>query len=194
MSYTFANVTKDEVFPDVIDAFDPTARLREVFPTHQQEVDFGDEIPVPYAQEEPEIFVNLLVADPSAEYTLVVTDPDAPSRTDKTYSEFAHCLITDLKLDANKVGDWQKLDLSKGRAILPYFGPAPPANTGLHRYVFLLFKKTEPELVVNGPANDTVEGRCNWGYGRPGAGVRDWLKDTLLEPVAINFFNAQVKN
>lgn len=36
----------------------------------------------------------------SATFTLAVTDPDAPSRTDKAYSEYLHYLVTGLKLKA----------------------------------------------------------------------------------------------
>lgn len=190
MSEVYEKFAKEEIFPDVINPFDSTASLRIVFPKSKQEVKLGNEIPVPESQEQPDVFVQLESVISKTSYTLVMTDPDAPSRTDKTYSEFAHYLVTDIELDGSKIGEWQKIDFAKARTILPYYGPGPPKGTGLHRYVFLLFQKTDPSTTVNGPS---VDNRINWGYGRPGAGVRDWLANLPLDPIGGNFFFAQQK-
>ncbi len=32
-------------------------------------------------------------------------------------------------------------DLSKGTVLTPYAGPSPPKGSGLHRYIFLVYKQ-----------------------------------------------------
>lgn len=39
-----------------------------------------------------------------------------------------------------KFGDDGSIDVSKANELQPYVGPGPPPKTGLHRYIFLLFK------------------------------------------------------
>lgn len=190
MDALYKQFSKDEIFPEIIDAFTPSAQLKVVFPSTKQEVQLGNVITPADSKEQPEVYVNVNSTSKGVSYTLVMTDPDAPSRTDKQYSEFAHYLVTDIKIDSSKLGEWQQLDFSKARTILTYRGPGPPKGTGLHRYVFLLFQQLDPELVVNGPA---PENRINWGYGRPGAGVRDWLKELPLDPISGNYFFAENK-
>lgn len=65
-------------------------------------------------------------------YTLIMTDPDAPSRSEPSYREFIHWVVVNIKAG----------DISKGDTVASYVGPAPPHNSGKHRYVFLLFKQS----------------------------------------------------
>lgn len=118
-------------------------------------------------------------------YTLVMTDPDAPSRTDKSFSEFAHHIVSGLKLNANS-SDFAEIDFSAGNEILPYMGPAPPEKTGKHRYVYILFKETQ-----GSPKAYNGEERARWGSETPGTGVRAWAARHNLVPVGVNFFYAQ---
>lgn len=69
-------------------------------------------------------------------YTLVMTDPDAPSRLKPDFREFVHWVI--MNIDGSSGGD-----LATGHTILPYLGPAPPYSSGLHRYVFTLYKQKD---------------------------------------------------
>jgi len=59
------------------------------------------------------------------------SDPDAPSRKEPTYREWHHWLV------GNVPGN----DISKGEVLSAYIGSGPPPNTGLHRYVFLIYKQ-----------------------------------------------------
>lgn len=132
-------------------------------------------------------------------FTLVITDPDAPSRTDKKWSEYCHYVEADLKIldhsstrSTAHVSEPQfvSAQLSNGSVLKEYQGPAPPGGTGKHRYVFLLYK--QPEGVTSKDFTE-IKDRPNWGYGKPATGVHRWATENKLEPVAVNFFFAETK-
>jgi phosphatidylethanolamine-binding protein (PEBP) family uncharacterized protein len=64
-------------------------------------------------------------------YTLIMTDPDAPSRDNPKHKEFVHWIV----------GNIPGHDIEKGETIVEYVGSGPPKGTGLHRYVFLIFEQ-----------------------------------------------------
>jgi len=66
-------------------------------------------------------------------YTLVKTDPDAPSRENPEFGEWRHWVVMNIK--GNDINNGFKLD--------DYVGCGAPKDTGLHRYIFLLFKQKE---------------------------------------------------
>lgn len=173
-----ALLKKDDVVPDVIDEF-PVNGVLDISYGPGKEVRNGNLLAAAETQELPKISAAVTKFGSDPTYTLVVTDPDAPKRGDPTWSEFAHYIVTDLKLDSSKPGEPQALDVSKGTELIPYMGPGPPPKTGLHRYVFILFE---------GATQKKLADRPNWGLGKPGAGVREWLEGQSLKPVALNFF------
>ena len=61
--------------------------------------------------------------DPGELYTLVLTDPDAPSRKDPKYREWHHFLVVNMKGN----------DISSGTVLSDYVGSGPPKGTGLHQ-------------------------------------------------------------
>lgn len=127
-------------------------------------------------------------AEPS--YTLVMTDPDAPSRTDKSYSEYLHYLVTGIKLPAASPEDptadiAARLPVEAGNTLVPYMGPGPPPKTGKHRYVFVLLRETRPQ-----PAKFDGD-RARWGTETNGYGLQEYAEKNGLVPVAINFYYAQ---
>uniref|UniRef100_A0A2K5XMB3 Phosphatidylethanolamine-binding protein 1 n=1 Tax=Mandrillus leucophaeus TaxID=9568 RepID=A0A2K5XMB3_MANLE len=67
-------------------------------------------------------------------YTLVLTDPDAPSRKDPKYREWHHFLVVNMKGN----------DISSGTVLSDYVGSGPPKGTGLHRYVWLVYEQARP--------------------------------------------------
>lgn len=76
-------------------------------------------------------------------FGLVITDPDAPSRKEPTFREVRHWLAMNIL----------ESDIKSGDDVFEYRGSGPPASTGLHRYVFLLYKQpngiikhTEPHV------------------------------------------------
>lgn len=134
----------------------------------------------------------------SPTFTLVMTDPDAPSRTDKTYSEYLHYLVTGLRLKEPSAEDptadiASRLDLSSGQTRIPYMGPGPPPKTGKHRYVFVLLREPAagPKYLSASAFQGGDNDRPCWGTGIPGAGLKDFAKKNGLVPVAINFYYAQ---
>lgn len=72
--------------------------------------------------------------DPGKLYTLVLTDPDAPSRKDPKYREWHHFLVVNMKGN----------NISSGTVLSDYVGSGPPKGTGLHRYVWLVYEQEGP--------------------------------------------------
>ncbi|XP_036688014.1 phosphatidylethanolamine-binding protein 1-like [Balaenoptera musculus] len=72
--------------------------------------------------------------DPGKLYTLVLTDPDAPSRKDPKYREWHHFLVVNMKGN----------DTSSGTVLSYHVGSGPPKGTGLHRYIWLVYEQDRP--------------------------------------------------
>ena len=72
--------------------------------------------------------------DPGKHYTLIMTDPDAPSRKDPKYREWHHFLMVNTK----------GRDISKGTILSNYVGSAPPKGTGLLHYIWLVYEQNGP--------------------------------------------------
>ncbi|XP_066924242.1 protein D1-like [Clytia hemisphaerica] len=68
-------------------------------------------------------------------YTLVMLDPDAPSRKDPSQRSWLHWLIVNI----------HNADISTGFEVVEYNPPTPPKNSGFHRYVFLLIVQPKKE-------------------------------------------------
>lgn len=123
-------------------------------------------------------------------FTLAMTDPDAPSRTDKSFSEYCHFLVSGIKLKAPSKEDptsdiASKLEFDNANVLVPYMGPGPPEKTGKHRYVFVLLRETKPQPTK-------YEGdRARWGTQTNGYGLKEYAAEHGLIPVAVNFFYAQ---
>ncbi len=62
-----------------------------------------------------------------------IVDPDAPTRTEPTFREVRHWLVVNIKGN----------DLSSGTVKYEFIGSGPPKDTGLHRYIFVVFKQPE---------------------------------------------------
>lgn len=189
---------KHKIIPEVIDKFDTHGLLTIEYSQHHH-VTMGNTLKVKDAQTTPTVQFTLnspnqqqeMNVDEEDRFTLILTDPDAPSNKDHKWSEYCHWIVTDLALNANNSGSHDQLstliDLSKGHEIVPYMGPGPPPKTKKHRYVFLLYKQ-DPKAHLVAPPD-----RPNWGTGVPGSGVRDWIKKHggHSKLLGVNFFYAQ---
>ena len=128
-------------------------------------------------------------------YTLVLTDPDATSRSDPVKAEMCHWIVTGISLCPKSTEDGQRYrTVSVDRLslagdtnvseVMSYYPPAPPPKTGYHRYVFVLLApnvqhgKKAPVRDIKKPNE-----RPHWGYGKVGKGVMDWAEDNRLMPV-----------
>ncbi|XP_034827652.1 phosphatidylethanolamine-binding protein homolog F40A3.3-like isoform X2 [Maniola hyperantus] len=116
------------------------------------------------------------VADPNTFYTLAMTDPDAPSRKEPTFREWHHWLVCNILGNEVEVGD----------TLSAYIGSGPPPGTGLHRYVYLVYKQPgkidfdEPRLPNNS------------GDKRGGFSIVKFAKKyNLGDPIAGNFYQAE---
>ncbi|EDV99116.1 GH13213 [Drosophila grimshawi] len=115
-------------------------------------------------------------ADNSKLYTLCMTDPDAPSRKDPQFREWHHWLV----------GNIPGSDVAKGEVLSAYVGSGPPPETGLHRYVFLVYEQRRKL--------DFDEKRLpnNSGDGRGGFKIATFAKKYALgDPIAGNFYQAE---
>lgn len=134
-------------------------------------------------------------------YVIALTDPDAPSRSDPSSSEFCHWVASGtLKPPASPRDPTRHPcppppppTLSDLRELVPYMPPTPPAGTGKHRYVFLAF------VPANGGGTTTTTtghhhplrlskpaGRRHWGYEVDEGetkGAREWAEENGLAPV-----------
>ncbi|KAL1491656.1 hypothetical protein ABEB36_012220 [Hypothenemus hampei] len=111
-------------------------------------------------------------ADPNCLYTLCMIDPDAPSRANPTFREILHWLVVNLKGS----------DLKTGQVLTPYRGSGPRKNTGLHRYIFLVFQQ-KGSITVTEQQLETERKSFN---------IRNFAqKYELGDPIAGNFYQAE---
>lgn len=160
------------VVPDVIDV-EPEKSATIKYTKTQKEVSMGNELAPKDVVEMPQVTYD---AEAESFYTIIMTDPDAPSRKDPKNREFIHWLVVNIKGG----------DVSKGKALAEYVGSGPPKDTGLHRYVFLVYKQPGnvefDEHVI--PKTD--------GKSRGKFSTKQFVtKHKLNNPIAGNFYVAQ---
>ncbi|KAK2898996.1 hypothetical protein Q8A67_010414 [Cirrhinus molitorella] len=97
--------------------------------------------------------VQLPSADEKKKYTLLMVDPDAPSRQKPSRAYWRHWLLVDIKGEALQRGDVSGVELSA------YTRPTPPQGTGLHRYQFLVFEQPEGQSLSLSPQESSLG---NW--------------------------------
>ena len=181
------------VVPDVIDKV-PENVLKVTYP-NQISVDIGKVLTPTQVKDKPNVTWN---GDANTYYTLCMTgkfsieifnyynylnlrieliyrilliDPDAPSRKNPKFREWHHWLI----------GNIPGSEIAKGDV-----GSGPPKDTGLHRYVFLLYKQ---------PGKLTFDERRltnRSGQNRGNFSIRKFAtKYKLGDPIAANMYQAE---
>ncbi|PKA54174.1 CEN-like protein 1 [Apostasia shenzhenica] len=153
------------VIGDVLDAFMPSVKLEVFYPTNKL-VSNGHELLPSMVSAKPQAVIG--GDDMRAAYTLIMTDPDAPSPSDPHLREHLHWLVTDIPGTTN---------ISFGKEVISYEAPKP--HIGIHRYVFVLFMQRGRQSVRPPEARDSFS-------TRKFAGDND-----LGLPVAAVYFNAQ---
>lgn len=78
-------------------------------------------------------------------YTLVMTDPDATSRTNPDLREIRHWLVMNIPGCSIGLGD----------EVIEFMGSGPQKDTGLHRYVFLVYKQPNGRITHNEPRSSS---------------------------------------
>ncbi|TEB22535.1 PEBP-like protein [Coprinellus micaceus] len=186
-----SSLKESGVIPDVIPEsldFTPSEFFTVAYPSKTL-TEVGGKFTKDEAQQEPELYlIDNDEGEAAAEetYTLVMTDPDAPSRADPKYGQWRHWVIPGLKVQNGAKG---VTALQKTRTSLtPYFGPSPPPGSGPHRYVFLLFEDPTPDYSVAAEAvehNGEFTSRRNWN-------ALKFADEYVLKLVGVNYFFCEV--
>ncbi|CAG7722520.1 unnamed protein product, partial [Allacma fusca] len=112
-------------------------------------------------------------------YTLIMVDPDAPSRITPLFREWLHWRV--VNIPGNNV--------TQGQTSAEYRGAGPPKGTGLHRYVFAVFEQPSGQMSIDEPYL-TADQKSASDRGK--FSVKKFVsKYSLGNPVAGNFFQAE---
>uniref|UniRef100_A0A0P4WPH1 Phosphatidylethanolamine-binding protein n=1 Tax=Scylla olivacea TaxID=85551 RepID=A0A0P4WPH1_SCYOL len=165
----FGFMEQHGVIPDVLPRCPPsTVQVRY----GNTEVECGTVVTPTEAKDVPHLSWPV---EEGALYTLCMTDPDAPSREDPKFGEWQHWLVVNISGN----------DVSNGDTLSQYVGPGPPRGTGLHRYVFVVYRQNgrltcdEPRV----PNTSASPRRC--------FKIHKFAEKYNLELVAGNFFQAK---
>nr|ARE72521.1 BFT2 [Actinidia chinensis var. chinensis] len=165
MSRLVEPLTLGRVVGEVVDTFTPSVRMSVTYNCNKQ-VCNGYELMPSVITSKPRVEIG--GEDMRAAYTLIMTDPDAPSPSDPYLREHLHWIVTDIP---------GTTDASFGREIMSYEMPKPVI--GIHRYVFFLFKQKARQTVKPPASRDHFN-------------TRDFSEEYGLGlPVAAVYFNAQ---
>jgi phosphatidylethanolamine-binding protein (PEBP) family uncharacterized protein len=159
------------VVPDLIHAA-PKQILSVKYPSGAA-AEFGNELKPRQVKDQPEVHWK---TDDKNFYTVVLTDPDAPSRQDPKNAEWLHWLV--VNIPGSKI--------KEGEVLADYVGSGPPQGSGLHRYVLLAYQ--QPGKITHGRkhlARTVAEGRAHFRIGKFA------VEHKLGDPVAGNFYQAE---
>ncbi|XP_010277909.1 PREDICTED: protein MOTHER of FT and TFL1-like [Nelumbo nucifera] len=156
-----------KVIGDVLDMFTPTIEFTVHYGSKQ--IANGCEIKPSVVANKPRVHLSGSRLSNSL-YTLVMTDPDAPSPSEPNLREWLNWIVVDIP---------EGSDATNGKEMVVYMGPSPP--TGIHRYVFALFQQ-------KGPMTEGIR----LPVARSNFSTRSFAAEIGLGlPVAAVYFNAQ---
>lgn len=161
-----------EIVPDVLDGVGYAYPL-DISYGENVTVKMGNELTPTQVKEQP--LVNFTGADASGFYLLAMVDPDAPSVINPEAREFLHWLV----------GNIPGGEVPAGDVLAEYVGSGPPKDTGLHRYVFLLYKQPGKLAFEEGKIDKTT------AQGRGKFKVQRFTEKYKLELVALNVYQAE---
>ena len=180
----------------VLDDFQPSVYVTLSYASRHKTVDLGNKIKPKKVTSPPVFSINASPIDPTrtfksnTTYTLVLSDPDATSRAEPVKAQMCHWIVTNLTLpfgpsvSGGALG-WpasfhpaRELQDHSVEEIIPYLPPTPPPMTGYHRYVFVLLAPATGDD-MQGELTKPKE-RQHWGYGKVGAGIREWADENAL--------------
>ncbi|GMS89104.1 hypothetical protein PENTCL1PPCAC_11279, partial [Pristionchus entomophagus] len=164
-----------EVVPDVISH----SPKHELFAEWDSGVEttLGNELTPTLVQKKPRLSWQ---AEEDGLYTVIMADPDAPSRENPSKREFLHWLVVNVKGSR----------LRTGTTVTDYIGAGPPEGTGPHRYVLSVWKQGRK---LTADDYGKIVSRTS-SEGRPHFRTMDFAKKVTGEAdpraVAGNFFSA----
>ncbi|KAF9442588.1 PEBP-like protein [Macrolepiota fuliginosa MF-IS2] len=182
-----------DILPDtLLDTFKPTVLLTITWTPFNASTHLGNPIPLPSVLSEPDVHIKPLVIPLSTSggvddmrYTLVMTDPDAPSRAEPKYRQWRHWVVTGLQIPSAQSGETDQVYALKTKpATAPYRAPGPPPGSGSHRYTFLLFEEPKGGVTIPQGATEygtTLEERRSWN-------ALKFAEEYGLKLVGVNFF------
>jgi len=172
-----AHFSNAGLVPSLLATFSPTAILSVSFDGVGA---VAPGTPLTQAQVKPQPSLSLTSANSSAfagKYTLAMVDA-GPVGSDESQGQTRHMLINGVTVTGSNIST------TGGTAVTAYAGPAPPAGSGPHRYVILVY--TQPDSFTP-PANLTQAGVPVSVFNFP-----DYVKTTNLGPlVAANYFTVE---
>ncbi|XP_034936951.1 protein D2-like [Chelonus insularis] len=157
-----------KIVSDILDSA-PTKEIEVKY--GEQKVNLGNEFKPTITKDIPEVHYE---HEGGVLYTLVLTDPDAPTRGYNR--EFQHWLVGNIPEDK----------VAKGEVLTEYVGPAPPKGSGKHRYIFLLYKQNQGAITFDERRIGNRDKRRNR------FSIKKFAQKYNLEgPIAGNFFRAE---
>lgn len=164
-------ITKECIVPDVIDCV-PEETAKILYRSGVS-VDCGNELTPTQVRNYPSVY---WYAEHVYFYTLCLIDPDVPSRENPICREWQHWLVVNIPGNC----------VSGGDILSEYIGARPQSETGLHRYVFLIYK--QPQRCT---FDEPCLGSDSYCY-RDKFSIKNFAcKYNLGNPIAANFFLAQ---
>jgi len=116
--------------------------------------------------------VPISVENPNRYHTLIMLDPDAPSRKNPKFRNWLHWLVINIRNG----------DLKNGTEVVNYRPPTPPAGSGKHRYIFLLFQQEGKQKKV-----DTIRERAKFNVNEYAA------SNDLARVVGFTYFTTEAR-
>ncbi|KAK4518596.1 Sm-like protein lsm3b [Mucor velutinosus] len=170
-----SSLEKVGLIPDVVpSAISPSTLLTVDYINSNKDVALGNNLTPQEANEVPKVF--FVAPDQSAFYTLVMTDPDAPSVQDKKFGPWRHWIVTNIS--GYDVSNSVK---KAENQHTPYVGPGPGENSGTHRYVFLLYQQANGEQKFKSMEHEQTEQRRRFD-------IRGFEQENQLKLISVNFF------
>ncbi|KAH8251219.1 hypothetical protein KR032_003274 [Drosophila birchii] len=117
-----------EVMPDILD--EPPKELLRIRYDNTFDIEEGKVYTPTELKFQPRLD---WAADPGSFYTVLMICPDAPNRENPMYRSWLHWLVVNVP----------GLDIMKGQAISDYFGPLPPKDSGIQRYLILVYQQSD---------------------------------------------------
>nr|XP_018905763.1 PREDICTED: protein D1-like isoform X1 [Bemisia tabaci] len=112
-------------------------------------------------------------------YTLIMTDLDYPAERDNSEAEYLHWMVGNIEGPPEN---------RQNETIVQYIGPYPKQGTGLHRYVFYLFRQPKK---IKWPYDPILSTFRNESRRRRFSTRRFASKHKLGMPEAFTFFLGQ---
>jgi len=135
-------------------------------------VEGGNVLTLSQVSNEPNVTLDNI--DPTNYYSILLVDPDTPTRSKPTTGEYLQWFV------ANIPGSTPTT--SKGETIVEYVGALPPEKSGKHRYAFLLFEHGQKINFSEPKIGKTSSGRS-------GFKTRNFIsKYNINSPVSVTFF------